>query len=144
MGPSHLRRSPSDRHLRLRGADADRTAHRGDRPRGAKDSLTHDPFRRNRPSEKKRTSSRSPIFSATYLLLCATFLYHAPQAGSLLSLTMRGCIDSVIQNTITQDSDYLKEMQHTRATRFFRAVAQAGARRQGEIGLSFSSSKGTP
>ena len=144
MGPSHLRRSPSDRHLRLRGADADRTAHRGDRPRGAKGSLAPEPFRRNRPLREKAHSSRSSIFSATYLLLCATFLYHAPQAGSLLSLTMRGCIDSVIQNTITHDSDYVKKMQHTRATRFFRAVAQAGPRRQGEIGLSFSSSNGTP
>ena len=35
MGHPHLQRSPSDRHLRLRGADADRTAYRGDRSRGA-------------------------------------------------------------------------------------------------------------
>ena len=81
MGHPRLRRSPSDRQLRLRGADADRTAHRRDRARRAKGSVT----RRPRASARAEMGRLRSSFSAT-----------------------------------------------------------AGGRRQGEIGLSFSSSNGTP
>ena len=85
VGHPRLQRSPSERDLRLRGADADRTAYRGDRARGA-----------------AGCGAVAAGFAAA--ALCA-----APPA------------------------DFLRSGGSSEAST-----------RQGEIGLSFSSSNGTP
>src|ERR1700734_4018428 len=79
MGSSRLRRSPPDRHLRLRGADADRTAHWADRARGAKGSVKRRSIPRTcRPAFNAHKFTRHNIFNELAALLRNFCLHQVP------------------------------------------------------------------